>query len=244
MVIQMKVRMFTATDGFERECIAYNIINNVDRAETEQKIREWQNENASAIAINASRQADESALERELALEEQEDKARRAQLALAEDVETEKLIEQYKKEMLEDIARGGDGGEARKKLSSVRDGMGEIQGLMKIKEKESAAGVSRKIATMAKKHAPTSPNYSGPYIPLPWVHEADMIKTEFGGLNWAEALNGQDEAGKAKLQDPESWKVSLTMHGDSNRVKAGGFRMEEVWKRQIALAQDSLLIGL
>lgn len=179
-------------------------------------------------------------------MEESAERKRKTDLALQEDLESESLIEKYKKEMLDETVRGGDGKKWMKMIENVRKGKGEIEEVMKGKTQEEEMK-RRKISGVKKKHLPGSPNYAGIHVPLPFTSfDGGVIQVEYNGMDWTSdiRIGGDDDGEGKKYVDREGEEVIRRAHQDVMRSRAGGYRLDEVWKRDLGLAQDSLLIGL
>jgi CDK-activating kinase assembly factor MAT1 len=80
-------------------------------------------------------------------------------------------------------------------------------------------------------HVPTSPSYEGPYVPLPYSQPKGVLGDVTGSI--ITTTNGYVDV------DPMAKSIKADGEG---KYRAGGFFLEDVWKREIGLALDSLCI--
>jgi hypothetical protein len=199
--------------------VAYNLINDIDRAETEKRIQEHTNSNASQISTNVNRAKEESIRQSALDSELRRTRELNAQRAREEEEREAQEREAGKQSALEDIRNGGTGEGAYKQLERRKAG-------------SAPAPVPTKPIVvpehkMGKENTtPGSPLYAGPYVPFPFSAPSPNPTPPSTGLH-----------------DPPTFDAQRRAHGpDAERIRAGGWVVEEIWDRDRRWARESLWV--
>ncbi|KAJ9109997.1 hypothetical protein QFC20_003071 [Naganishia adeliensis] len=198
------------------EDITFNLINDIDRAETERRITEYTTRNASQITTNVNRAREESI--RQSALDSEFRRTRELNALRAREEEAREAEEQknLKQSAFEDIRNGGTGEGEYKRLERRKAG--------------SAPAPIKPVASGAQPRGnehttPLSPSYAGPYAAFPYsAPPAELVELE--------------------LHDPPTVDAQRKAHGgDLERVCAGGWVVEEIWERDRRWARESLWVS-
>jgi hypothetical protein len=196
--------------------LAFNLINDIDRAETERRITEYTTRNASQITTNVNRAREESI--RQSALDSEFRRTRELNALRAREEELREAEEQknLKQSAFEDIRNGGTGEGEYKRLERRKAG--------------SAPAPIKPVASGAQPRGnehttPLSPSYAGPYVAFPYsAPPAELVELA--------------------LHDPPTAEAQRKAHGgDLERVRAGGWVVEEIWERDRRWARESLWVS-
>ena len=198
---------------------AYNLINDIDRAETEKRITDYTNSNASQISNNINRAREESIRQSALDSELRRTRELNAQRAREEEEREAQEREAGKQSALEDIRNGGTGESAYKRLERRKAGSAPTP--IPTKPVVTSHEYRGKEDT-----TPMSPLYAGPYVPFPFFAPSPSLKLPAGGLH-----------------DPPTYEAQRKAHGpDAERIRAGGWVVEEIWERDRRWARESLWV--
>jgi hypothetical protein len=225
--------------------LASHLIRNTELAETERRILAYQDENADFIAQKAARQAFDrtSALAKEEAARKERQLA--AKQAQEEDEEMQRRMDQLKKQAFDSIARGESGSAFYKEMEMIRAGAQE-QSAANHKLRKKAARTTVNSDTV--QHLPTSPSYSGPFIPLPFGYRpSNAERHQRPDLN---AIPLMPEMGvlttdgitEPRYSDIDFVGKQLEVHHSLIRIRAGGFDLREVWDRDLRSGLEGLLL--
>jgi hypothetical protein len=229
-------------DSFDSTRLAFNLINSIDLSATEARIRDYQEQNATDIAEKAARQISDRAFALAQEEEERQERQRTIKKAHAEAEELERKMESLKKQAFDSIARGKDGQVFYKEMEQIRkNGM---------TENSIAAGTRKKAKRLVDnvQHLPTSPSYSGPFVPTPFAYKPSRVeklaRPDLTGLPTIQEMGTNTISGleNPRYNDIESIDRQLAAHEKLVRVRAGGFDLREVWERDLRLSLEALLI--
>ncbi|KAJ9117043.1 hypothetical protein QFC22_004702 [Naganishia vaughanmartiniae] len=201
------------------EDITFNLINNIDRPETESRITEYTNANSSQITSNASRAREATARQRAADLEAKRTRTLNVQRAREEEALGEAEREGLKARAWEEIAKGGTGEGAYARLKRLK--AGSIPSVV-----PSKALPASTLSLGKENTSPLSPSYAGPYVPYPFSQPSDIQIPK-----------------STELHDPPTFEGQRRAHGtDTGRVRAGGWVVEELWERDWQVAAESLWV--
>lgn len=216
--------------------IAFNLINNVNITETNQKIAAYQLENVGSIAEKAARQANER-----MKLLEQEEMSNRerntsARKALEEETEKERQLNELKQQAFDSIARGENGQVYYRRMEQLRQSSTSSTNDDRRRKRATRLDVSSQ-----SQHLPVSPAYLGPYVPIPFA--LNTLPSTHPGilLSTTDVGPGADNA-KYGYNDVDYIDQQLKIHENLVRVQAGGFNLEQLWHRDLNLALEELFI--
>ncbi|KAJ9113968.1 hypothetical protein QFC19_000164 [Naganishia cerealis] len=198
--------------------LAFNLINDIDRADTERRITEYTTANASQILSNASRAKEESNRQRAADAEIKRTREENAQKAREEEALGEAEREGLKARAWEEIAKGGSGEGAYERLKRLKAGVIPPVAVTKTLPLPSALLGNENTS-------PLSPSYAGPYVPFPFSQPPETLSINKG------------------FHDPPTYEAQRRAHGtDTGRVRAGGWIVDELWERDRRLAAESLWV--
>lgn len=207
------------TDAKLTSHAAYNLINDIDRAETERRITEYTNSNASQISINVNRAREESIRQSALDSELRRTREMNALRAREEEEREAREREAGKESALEDIRNGGTGEGAYKRLERRKAGSAPAPVPVKVV-------VAQDQPKGKEDTTPGSPLYAGPYVPFPFSAPSPSPQPPSIGLH-----------------DPPTFDAQRRAHGpDAERIRAGGWVVEEIWERDRRWARESLWV--
>jgi hypothetical protein len=226
---------------------AAHLINNTELAETERRILEYQEQNADFIAQKAARQASDrtSAMAREEAARKERQLA--AKQAQEEEEELLRRMETLKQQAFESIARGETGTEYYKEMEKLRAGA-EEQSAANHRLRKKAARSGTQTDTI--QHAPTSPSYAGPFVPLPFSYFPSPaerhLRPDLSAIPTLPEMGTLSSEGveSPRYRDIDYIDRQLKAHETWSRVRAGGFDIREIWDRDLRSALEGLLVPL
>lgn len=225
---------------------AAHLINNTELAETERRILEYQEQNADFIAQKAARQASDrtSAMAREEAARKERQLA--AKQAQEEEEDLLRRMETLKQQAFESIARGETGTEYYKEMEKLRAGA-EEQSAANHRLRKKAARSGTQVDTQ---HAPTSPSYAGPFVPLPFSYFPSPaerhLRPDLSAIPTLPEMGTLSSEGveSPRYRDIDYIDRQLKAHETWSRVRAGGFDIREIWDRDLRSALEGLLVPL
>ncbi|CAK9779453.1 CDK-activating kinase assembly factor [Cutaneotrichosporon oleaginosum] len=208
------------------EDMTFNLLNDIDVAETEARIAAYQSENASLITKNKHKAAMESMSASERDEVEKRAKAERARM-IEEAERVERAADEKAKAEIVDALSRQEGGEALAQEIRQRHAKAKADRAAAL-----AAAVPPSLALLAKDdgpvHSPNSPAYAGPYVPIPYNDPDKAPWAEWYVLKDAYA---DGRAGVVKARE------------DRDKIyRAGGWDVREYWEYEVRCAIESLCI--
>ncbi|KAJ9122650.1 hypothetical protein QFC24_004078 [Naganishia onofrii] len=199
----------------------FNLINDIDRADTERRIREYTSQNTQQITSNASRAREQSARQRAADQDTRRTRELNAQRAREEEALGEAERQGLKARAWEEIAKGGTGEGAYERLKRLKAG----SAMPSVPTK----ALPLPTVSLGKENtSPLSPSYAGPYVPYPFSRPSPLDIQ----------LSGTHE-----VHDPPTFEAQRRAHGtDTGRVRAGGWVVDELWERDCRIASESLWV--
>jgi CDK-activating kinase assembly factor MAT1 len=200
------------------EDIAFNLINNIDVSETEQRIADFRAQNAALIALNIQREeADAQALKEQEEYERKEREYRAAELRREEEEERNER-ERDRREIIDELEAGSK--DARKLIAKYAKRKTARQG-----QQEEQLGGYGDYARLLKSRSMSAQKAAvkdEPHVPMQddWYAYEDMFILKPGGYD-----------------DPFSEAVRKDREGI---MRGGGYRVEEAWERAIRSAVAGL----
>ena len=226
---------------------AAHLINSTELAETERRIIDYQEQNADFIAKKAARQASD----RTSAMAREEAARKERQLAAKQAQEEEEVLlrrmETLKQQAFESIARGETGSEFYKEMEKLRAGAEEQSAANhRLRKKAARSGIQADTT----QHAPTSPSYTGPFVPLPFSYlPSQAERHQRPDLSAIPTLHEMGTVTAEGVEAPRYRDIDyidrqLKAHETLSRVRAGGFDIREVWERDLRSGLEGLLVPL
>lgn len=208
------------------EDLTFNLLNDVNVAQTEERLAKWAADNAGQIATNQHKLAMEA-----LSQTERDDVERRARAERKHMIEEAERVERAEEtrvraELVDALARTSGGPEAAREITerAARAKAARAAALAATVPPSLAALYSNNAEI--EQHAPTSPSYAGPYVAIPhsdpdaaawsgWYDLQDDYADGRSGVIWAK-------------EDRES------------KVKAGGWNLGLFWEMEVRSAVEGL----
>lgn len=204
---------------------AFNLLNDIDVAETEAKMASFATDNASLIAKNRHKAEMESMSLVEREEVEKTAKAERLRMIKEAEVVEKAEDERVQAEIVDAMSRP-DGEEIAKEIRAHA---------AKARAARAAAldaAVPLSAADLKKKdeapHTPNSPAYHGPYVPIPYADPDSAA--------WSHWYSVKDDYADGR-------RDVISARGEMERVmRAGGYDLGVFWEMEVRSAIDSLSI--